>query len=62
MAWVIRIPCTDLAAFPRYHFRVKTDKIVETVSARRAFRDHRSGIEREARRRQNGAALNPISL
>jgi hypothetical protein len=30
-AWAIRITCTDLAAIPRYHFRVKTDKIVETV-------------------------------
>jgi len=28
---VIRITCTHLAAISRYHFRVKTDKIVETV-------------------------------
>jgi hypothetical protein len=28
-AWVIRITGTDLNAIPRYHFRAKTDKIVE---------------------------------
>jgi predicted metal-dependent enzyme (double-stranded beta helix superfamily) len=30
-AWVIRITGTDLDALPRYHFRPKTDKIVENV-------------------------------
>ena len=30
-AWVIRITGTDLDAIPRYHFRAKTDKIVEAV-------------------------------
>ena len=30
-AWVIRITGTDLDAIPRYHFRAKTDKIVESV-------------------------------
>jgi hypothetical protein len=30
-AWVIRITGTDLDAIPRYHFRAKTDKIVEKV-------------------------------
>jgi hypothetical protein len=30
-AWVIRITGTDLDAIPRYHFRAKTDKIVERV-------------------------------
>ena len=59
---MIRTTGTDLAAIPRYHFRVKTDKVVEAVRARRAFGDHRGGIERESRRRQNGAAQNPISL
>jgi hypothetical protein len=59
---VIRITGTDLGAIARYRLRATTDKIVETVGARRAFRDHRSGIEWEPRRRQNGAALNPISL
>jgi hypothetical protein len=28
---VIRISCTDVDAIPRYHFRAKTDKIVEAV-------------------------------
>jgi len=28
---VIRITGTDLDAIPRYHFRAKTDKIVERV-------------------------------
>jgi hypothetical protein len=28
-AWVIRVTGTDLDAIPRYHFRAKTDKIVE---------------------------------
>jgi hypothetical protein len=28
-AWVIRITGTDLDAIPRYHFRAKTDKILE---------------------------------
>jgi len=28
---VVRITRTDLAAIPHYHFRVKTDKIVDTV-------------------------------
>jgi len=28
---VIRITGTDLDAIPRYHFRAKTDKIVEAV-------------------------------
>lgn len=28
-AWVIRITGTDLDTIPRYHFRAKTDKIVE---------------------------------
>jgi hypothetical protein len=30
-AWVIRITGTDLDAIPRYRFRAKTDKIVETA-------------------------------
>jgi hypothetical protein len=30
-AWVIRITGTDLDAIPRYHFRAKTDKILEGV-------------------------------
>ena len=30
-AWVIRITGTDLDKLPRYHFRGKTDKIVEAV-------------------------------
>ncbi len=30
-AWVIRITGTDLDAIPRYHFRAKTDRIVEKV-------------------------------
>jgi len=30
-AWVIRITGTDLDAIPRYRFRAKTDKIVESV-------------------------------
>jgi hypothetical protein len=30
-AWVIRTTGTDLDAIPRYHFRAKTDKIVEAV-------------------------------
>jgi hypothetical protein len=30
-AWVIRITGTDLDAIPRYHFRAKTDKIVEAA-------------------------------
>jgi hypothetical protein len=30
-AWVIRITGTDLDAIPRYHFRAKTDRIVEQV-------------------------------
>jgi hypothetical protein len=29
--WVIRITGTDLDAIPRYHFRQKTDKILESV-------------------------------
>lgn len=29
--WVIRITGTDLDAIPRYHFRAKTDRIVEKV-------------------------------
>jgi len=28
-AWVIRVTGTDLDAIPRYHFRAKTDKILE---------------------------------
>ena len=32
-AWVIRITGTDLDAIPRYHFRPKTDKIVEGARA-----------------------------
>ncbi|HTP90279.1 MAG TPA: hypothetical protein VMJ52_00970 [Xanthobacteraceae bacterium] len=30
-AWVIRITGTDLDTIPRYHFRAKTDKILERV-------------------------------
>jgi hypothetical protein len=30
-AWVIRVTGTDLDAIPRYHFRAKTDKILEGV-------------------------------
>jgi hypothetical protein len=30
-AWVIRVTGTDLDAIPRYRFRAKTDKIIETV-------------------------------
>src|SRR5580693_3596629 len=30
-AWVIRVTGTDPDAIPRYHFRAKTDKIVEAV-------------------------------
>jgi hypothetical protein len=30
-AWVIRVTGTDLDAIPRYHFRAKTDRIVEQV-------------------------------
>ena len=30
-AWVIRVTGTDLDAIPRYHFRQKTDKILESV-------------------------------
>ena len=30
-AWVIRITGTDLDANPRYHFRAKTEKIIEPV-------------------------------
>jgi predicted metal-dependent enzyme (double-stranded beta helix superfamily) len=30
-AWVIRVTGTDLDAIPRYHFRAKTDKILEKV-------------------------------
>ncbi len=30
-AWVVRITGTDLDAIPRYHFRAKTDHIVEKV-------------------------------
>ena len=30
-AWVIRITGTDLDAIPRYHFKAKTDKILEGV-------------------------------
>lgn len=30
-AWVIRVTGTDLDAIPRYHFRAKTDRIVERV-------------------------------
>lgn len=30
-AWVIRITGTDLDAIPRYHFRAKTDKILEAA-------------------------------
>jgi hypothetical protein len=32
-AWVIRITGTDLDAIPRYHFRAKTDKILDRVGA-----------------------------
>jgi hypothetical protein len=59
---VIRVTGTNLDAIPRYRLSAKTGKVVETVWARRAFGDHRGGIERESRRRQNGAAQNPISL
>jgi hypothetical protein len=30
-AWVIRVTGTDLDTIPRYHFRAKTDKILENV-------------------------------
>jgi predicted metal-dependent enzyme (double-stranded beta helix superfamily) len=30
-AWVIRVTGTDLDAIPRYHFRAKTDQILEKV-------------------------------
>jgi hypothetical protein len=30
-AWVVRVTGTDLDAIPRYHFRQKTDKILESV-------------------------------
>jgi hypothetical protein len=30
-AWVIRVTGTDLDAIPRYHFRAKTDRILEGV-------------------------------
>jgi len=52
----MRITGTNLDASPRYRLSAKTDKVVEAVRARRAFGDHRGGIERESRRRQNGAA------
>jgi hypothetical protein len=30
-AWVIRVTGTDLDAIPRYHFRAKTDQVIERV-------------------------------